>query len=222
MRKTLLTMLLTLGLTATCAAGSSINIDNAKASGVLNFAANFYSTLTPGFEPVKKDENAIVLAGKSNADANIIKQVRFAVSQRDKYVTLGVESVNVRKDASGKVQIEKLTEPGNEKNLLCTIKSVFNDHYCFGYVLSEEYKDNGFVIDVVEMGSAAREAGLMPGDILTHVNKKAILASDVGLYNDKALPSCFTGKETEFTVLHNGEVKTVKITPIFEPALLLQ
>ena len=222
MKKLLLTLLLSLAIPATSFASSSIKIDYAKANSVLNLAANFYATLNPGYANVKQDENSIILAAKTNAESNAMKQVRFAVSQSEKYVTLNMESVNVNTDANGKRVVEKLSEPANEQLVLCTVKSLFNDHYSFGYVLSNDYKDGGFVIDVVEMGSAAKEAGIKPGDILTHVNKKAILASDAGLYNDKVLPSCFTGKETEFTILSNGEVKTVKITPEFEPALLRQ
>jgi len=222
MQKILLSTIFALALSANCLAASSINIDGAKADAVLNFASNFYTTLNPGFTPIKSNTNSTILAAKrkDSTGTEYLEQTRLGVSQRDKYVIISCESAKLQKDSNGKLLVQSINMPGAERVFLATLKGVFNDHYRFGYVLSNEYKSGGFVIDMVELGSAAREAGLKPGDILTHVNKKALLPEDEGFYTDKTLPSCFTGKETEFTILREGISKTLKITPSFEPALL--
>lgn len=222
MKKLFLTLILATVFGSTCGAASSIVIDNVQAKGVLDFSAEFYCTLNPGFVVAKSNEDYAILAAKRK-DANgkdFMQQIRLTAVQKDKNVKLGYEAVKIINGENGKPVLENINEPGNERNTLATLKTVFNDHYCFGYVLSTEYKDNGFVIDLVDLDSSFRTAGIKPGDILLAVDGKAITKADEGLYNDKALESCFTGKETEFQILQAGEVKTFKLKPIFEPAML--
>ena len=223
MKKLLLTALFCC-VAVSCSAASKITIDHARAEGVLSFASEFYATLNPGFSPVKSEALSTVLAAKRQTaeGASFLEQVRFTVAQGEDKVTLGMECAKLSQGPDGKPLVEQVSRPGAEKMLLGTLKCVFNEHYSFGYVLSNEYKDGGYVVDVVEMGSAAREAGMLPGDILTHIDKKPLAQGDEGLYSDKALPACFTGKSVEFTLLRGGVSKTLKIAPFFEPALLRQ
>lgn len=211
-----------LAFSSSCFAQSSIEITRAKAAGVLSFASEFYMAMNTGFVAVKNNPESVVLAAKQKTAGGeeITKQVQLKVQQNEENVKLSLDSVLVKAGANGKPLLEKVQEPGQERSLLAAVKNVFNDHYCFGYILSNEYKEGGFVIDALEMGSAAKEAGLKPGDILTQVDKKTITQADEGLFNDKVLPSCFTGKATEFTVLREGQTLTFTITPFFEPAML--
>lgn len=222
MKKIFLTLIMATLFSSTCSAASSIIIDNVQAKAVLNFSSEFYCTLNPGFVVAKSNEdNAILVAKKKDAEGKeFLQQVRLSVAQKDKNVKLGLETVKVANGTDGKPVIESVNEPGNERNTLATLKTVFNDHYCFGYVLSTEYKNNGFVIDLVDLDSAFRTAGIKPGDIIVAVDGKNLTKADEGLYNDKNLDSCFTGKETEFKILQGGEIKTFKLKPIFEPAML--
>lgn len=221
MKKLFSALLLAMAIASNSQAASSIVIDNAKAPAVLSFSTEFYGTLNPEFAVVKTDAKSAILAAKrKDAEGNdYLEQVRFVVSQKEENVGLSMETVNTKTN-NGKTEFQPVSKPGPERIVLATVKTLFNDHYSFGYILSSEYKDGGFVIDGMEQGAPALEAGMKAGDILTHVNKKPIMPEDEGLYNDKALPACFTGKATEFTVLRNGEVKTFKVTPSYEPALL--
>lgn len=221
MIKILSALILSMTACSICAAASNIVIDNAKAPNVLSFSTEFYSTLNPEFSVIKTDAKSSILAAKrKDAEGNdYLEQVRFVASQKEENVGLSIETVNT-KTVNGKAEFQPVSKPGPERIILATVKTLFNDHYSFGYILSSEYKDGGFVIDGMEQGAPALEAGMKAGDILTHVNNKPITKDDEGLYNDKALPSCFTGKATEFTVLRNGEIKTFKVTPSYEPALL--
>lgn len=221
MKKILLSTILALAICSTCAAASKITINNVKVPNVLSFSSEFYSTLNPEFAVVKTDAKSTVLAAKrKDAEGNsYLEQIRFAASQNEENVVLAMEMVNT-KTVNGKPEFQTVSKPGPERIVLATIKTLFNDHYSFGYILSNEYKNGGFVIDGMIQGGPALEAGMRAGDILTHIDKKPITKEDEGLYNDNALPSCFTGKATEFTVLRNNEVKVFKITPSYEPALL--
>lgn len=221
MIKILLSTILTLAICSTCAAASKITIDNVKVPNVLSFSTEFYSTLYPDFAVVRTDAQSTILAAKrKDAEGNsYLEQVRFAASQNEENVVLAMEMVNT-KTVNGKLEFQTVSKPGPERIVLATIKTLFNGHYSFGYILSNEYKNGGFLIDDMIQGSPASEAGMRAGDILTHIDKKPIAKEDEGLYNDNALPSCFTGKTTEFTVLRNNEVKIFNITPNYEPALL--
>lgn len=222
MRKILLVLVACFSVMAQAWAASSITIAKAGVGEVLNFTAEFYGAINPGFVVVQKGEQSVILAGKRQAeDGSVyVQQVRFVAEPKEADVQLQLESVKVQRNAAGKTVVEPVHQAGPERFTLCLIKGAFNDHYNFGYVLSTNYRENGFVIDAVEPETAAFKAGLQQGDFLTQVNGVALKQEDEGLYNDKALESCFTGEETEFTVVRGKETLKLKVKPELEAALL--
>lgn len=224
MKKIILPLLASMLLTVSCQAASNITIERVRAAKVLEFTKDFYSTIGSGVEITKEDDRSVVFSAVQNAgeEDEYVERVRFLVTQKDWNVDLKIEKINIVKGPNGKPMSVVVNKPGEERFVLAVVKGAFNDHYSFGYVLSSEYRHGGFVIASVKENSAAWKAGLRPKDVLTHVDKVAIAEDEEGLYNGNALPNCFTGEPALFTVRRTLDIKTVKITPEPEKALLDQ
>lgn len=216
MKKLLMTLMLVLLGAMPCLAGSEIIIKKADKDEVLQFATGLYLMVNNQYALEREGESTVFLttAKIGEGPEAYEEKLSFVASEKDEGdVLLEIHDAKLRRDANGKMKFEQVSRPGPERFYLSLIKSMFNDHYTFGYTLSATYKDGGFVMDDVMKGFPMELAGVKDGDILVAVNKVEIKPEDEAMYNDVALPAAFTGKATEFTVLRQGERISFTVKP---------
>lgn len=216
MKKFLLMMLLALLEAMPCFAGSEIVIKKADKDEVLQFATNLYLMVNNQYALERQGESTVFLttAKIGEGPEAYEEKLSFVANEKDEGdVLLEIHDAKLRRDDKGKMVFEQISRPGPERFYLSLIKSMFNDHYTFGYTLSATYKDGGFAFDDVMKGFPMELAGIKDGDILVAVNKVEIKPEDEAMYNDVALPSAFTGKATEFMVLRGGDKLTFVVKP---------
>ena len=207
--------LLFCSMAAQSLASSEIIVRKADSDDVLQFATGLYLMVNNQFALESQGNGTVFLttAKQGEGEDAFEEKINFTATQQDEDVLLEIHDAKLRRDASGKMKFEQISRPGPERFYLALVRSMFNDHYTFGYTLATDYKDGGFVIDDVIKDSAMAKAGIRDGDILVAVNKVAIKAEDEALYNDVALPATFTGKATEFEISRQGEHLTFVVKP---------
>lgn len=216
MKSLLISLLLLVFQALPCKASSEIVINKADKTDVLSFASGLYLMVNNQFAMEKQGQDSVFLTtAKQGEGAEAFEEkVSFVASEKDEEdVLLEIHAAKLRRDDKGRMVFEQLSRPGQERFYLALIKSMFNNHYTFGYTLGVNYKEGGFVIDDVMKGFPMDLAGIKDGDILVAVNKVEIKPTDEALYNDVALPAAFTGKATEFTVLRAGERLSFVVKP---------
>ena len=216
MKKIIVALLMALAGALPCSASSEIVINKADTDDVLQFATGLYLMVNNQYALESQGNGTVFLTTAKQGEGKdaFEEKVSFVVSEQDEgNVLLEIHAAKLRRDEQGKMKFEQIEKPGPERFYLALVKSMFNDHYTFGYTLSATYKDGGFVIDDVQKGFPMALAGIKDGDILTAVNKAKIKESDEAMYNDVALQAAFTGKPTEFTVLREGQELSFVVKP---------
>lgn len=90
------------------------------------------------------------------------------------------------------------------------VEQMENAYVGIGVTISAEIKDGGFEVLQVEPTGGAKEAGILPGDILIEVEGQSV--SENGMDKSKELIRGEEGTQVNITILRNGERITVSVT----------
>lgn len=139
-----------------------------------------------------------------------LDQLEHLIRQR----FIGEVDTTAIEDAAAEAMIEALGDrwsyyipasqyQANEENLK-------NAYVGIGITIQKRQDGNGFDVLLVEPGGGAKAAGILPGDILTHVEGEDVNVLGVSGARDKIRGDANT--QVELTVLRDGESMTFSVT----------